>query len=316
MTAPDWIELASEVCAHAGIRHASLEIVRTWEHAQNAVYRLDGERYLKLYRHEAQRQFAVERCALQVLERAGLPAPRLLAAAWTPDLPPCVLSSGVAGTALEDAWPALDRADRLAMARELGALTAAIHRLPLAELARVEDEVGSGREAIERERSRRSAEIEGFRALSDAQRAELRRFLDEEARAYLDTPPVFGHCDLSHAHVFAARTAERWRVSAVIDWAEASIVTPEWDLAYLWFWTLNQDRDAMRALLAEGFYRDTSPPDRLARRCYAAVLHTDQWPLLWHHLRPARARHEFGPGPMVPQVTAFLFPPEIFGAAD
>ena len=63
-----WLELAAATCDHAGIQPGSIEVVRTWENTKNTVYRLGGQRYLKLYHRDAQRQFPVKRAAMQTLE--------------------------------------------------------------------------------------------------------------------------------------------------------------------------------------------------------------------------------------------------------
>ena len=49
MNNDEWLQLAATVCADAGIEPGSIEVVRTWEDTQNTVYRLEGQRYLKLY---------------------------------------------------------------------------------------------------------------------------------------------------------------------------------------------------------------------------------------------------------------------------
>ena len=164
-----WLELATAACDHAGIQPGSLEVVRTWEKTQNTVYRLGGQRYLKLYHCNAKRQFPIERAALQTLEAGGIPAPRLIAAAEGAERPPYVFITAIPGSSAEERWEALSRAEQLAIAREFGAVTAAYQQLPHHPLAAVEREMGGGRESIQFERTQRLAEIADTQALSSSQ---------------------------------------------------------------------------------------------------------------------------------------------------
>lgn len=320
-----WLELAVAACDHAGIQPGSIEVVRTWEKTQNTVYRLGGQRYLKLYHRDAQRQFPVECAALQTLEAGGIPAPRLIAAAERAELPPYVFSTAIPGASAEETWAALSRAEQLAVAHEFGAVTAAYHQLPHQRLAAVEQALGGGRESIEFERAQRLAEIDAAPTLPEdrrtlferlpTQRDDLIDFIKGEARDYCAVPPKFSHCDLSHAHLFVANTVGAWQFSGVIDWAEAMLVPPEWDLTYHWFWTFTRDQAAMKACL-QGYFADTRPPERFARRCFAAILHTYAWIEIWDALGGEFAQGQPKSGPLVRQMTEFLFPSEVFGPPD
>jgi len=325
MNNEDWLELAVVACDHAGIQPGSLEVVRTWEKTQNTVYRLDGQRYLKLYRHNAKRQFAVERSALQTLEAGGIPAPRLIAAAARAELPPYAFLSAVPGSSSEESWELLSCSEQLAVARQFGAITAAYQQLPHHRLAAVEREIGGGRESIQFEREQRLTEIEAaptlpeerrtFYDLHPAQRDELIHFVTVEAPDYFDVPLKFSHCDLSHAHFLMSNATGVWQCSGVIDWAEAMLVPPEWDVTYLWFWTFTRDAEAMKACL-QTYFADTRPPKRFARRCFAAILHTYSWVEIWHALRDEFAQRRPISDPLTHQMTEFLFPPKVFGPAD
>jgi hypothetical protein len=320
-----WMALAAAACDHAGIRSSSLEIVGTWQNNhRNLVCRLDAQHYLKLYTREPRRQFHAERCALQVMAEHGLPAPRLRAAASPDGLPPYIVTTAVTGASAEHAWGNLSRTEQLILAHEFGVITAAYHQLPQQQFAVVEDEVGGGHESIAFERKQRLAEIEAGPFLSESQRTlyeslpanrdTLIHFISSESPEHFKGPVVFSHCDLSHAHIFVSDTTGYWHVSGVIDWAETMLVPAEWDLTFHWFWTFTRDRDAMKAFL-KAYFNSIPPPDRFARRCFAAYLHTYDWVALWNALR-----NEFiykpNAGTLERQMTEFLFPPEVFGSPD
>jgi len=320
-----WLELATAVCDHAGIQPGSIEVIRTWEKTQNTVYRLGDQRYLKLYHRDPQRQFAVECAALQTLAAGGIPAPRLLAAAAPTGLPPYVFTTAVAGSSAEESWAALSRAEQLAIAHEFGAVTAAYHQLPHQQLAAVEQTFGGGAQSIQFERKQRLAEIAAASTLPEErrtfydglsiQRDDLISFINDEAPEYFAVPLKFSHCDLSHAPIFVANATDAWRFSGVIDWAEAMLVPPEWDITYHWFWTFTRDQAAMQACL-QAYFADSQPPARFARRCFAAILHTYAWVEIWTALRGQFAQSQSRSGSLVRQMTEFFFPPAVFGSPD
>lgn len=320
-----WLELATAACDHAGIKPESVEVIRTWEHTQNTVYRLGGQRYLKLYHRNAARQFPIECAALQTLEAGGIPAPRLIAAAKPTGLPPYTIVTAVSGSSAEECWETLSRAEQLAVACEFGAVTAAYQQLPHQQITAAEQEVDGERETIEFERAQRLAEIEALPTLPEESRTlydlppvqldDLSYFITDEAPDYFAVPLTFNHCDLSHAHLFVSNETGDWRFSGVIDWAEAMLVPPEWDITYHWFWTFTRDRAAMKACL-QGYFADTKPPERFARRCFAAILHTYAWVEIWTALRGEFAEGQPRSGSFTRQSIEFLFPPEIFGSPD
>lgn len=320
----NWLELATAVCDHAEIQPGAIEVVRTWETTQNTVYRLEEQRYLKLYHRDPQRQFAVECAALQTLATGGIPAPRIIAASTPVDLPPYVFTTAVPGSSAEESWAWLPRAEQLAVAHAFGAVTAAYHQLPHQPLAAVEQTFGGGAESIHFERAQRLAEIAAAPTLPAEQRtfydglsphADLIDFITSEAPESFTVPLKFSHCDLSHAHLFVAQETGAWRFSGVIDWAEAMLVPSEWDLAYHWFWTFRPDQAAMQASL-RAYFADTRPPERFARRCFAAILHTYAWVEIWTALREEFIQSQPRTGSLVRQMTEFLFPPAVFGSPD
>jgi aminoglycoside phosphotransferase (APT) family kinase protein len=224
------------------------------------------------------------------------------------------------GATAEDTWEHVPRAEQLAIARSLGTITAAIHRLPQQALAAVERRFGGRDEhIIAPERAKRVAEIEATDRLSVRQRDDLLRFLHEEAREHLDGLQKVAHFDLAHNHIYLSRATRAWQVAGIIDWAEAVLGPPEWDVVYLWHWTftaiwhgrLTRDREAMRACLGT-LFADHHPPERFARRCLAALLHTPSMSLLW----PYFAARENGARDVVRDMTAYFFPSDVFGPPD
>ena len=309
-----WIELAVATCDHAGIDYGSIETIATWDqlYCANAVYRIGGQRYLKVFGPTAERQFHVERSVLRTLEdHTVIPAPRIVAEGERTQGSPYLILTDVLGLTAEDVWEALSRSEQLAIAGELGAITAVIHRLPQQDLATVEQQFGGSSEHIKAEQSRLVAQIEATGTLSAQRCDDMIRFLTGEAQEHLESPSKLAHCELAHNHIYLSRETGTWQVAGFIDWADAMLGPPEWDITFLWFWTFTRDREAMRDCLRT-FYADSRPPDQFARRCLAAILHTHSGPGLWAEFSEQRGGSE----PIEREMTEYLFPPEVFGPPD
>ncbi len=310
-----WLEVAYAACDHAGLKRGPIETVVTWDqqYCANAVYRLDDGSFLKVYGPAAERQFHVERAVLGTLEdHPVIPAPRILAGGEREQAPPYLVLAPIQGETAEDVWDDLIRSEQLEIARRLGKITAAIHRLALEDLAAVERKLGGREEhVIQPLIGRRQAEIEAADRLSVRQRDELLGFLHEEARQHLDASLKVTHFDMAHNHLYLAPRAGAWEVTGVIDWAEAVLGPPEWDVVYLWHWTFTSDPEAMRECLGT-FLDGQAQPERFARRCMAALFYTYSMHLLW----PDFAAQQDGSGPVVRQMTEFFFPPDLFGPPD
>jgi hygromycin-B 7''-O-kinase len=249
---------------------------------------------------------------LRTLEdHKAIPAPCIIAEEERTQSPPYLILTEVSGSTAEDVWEELSRSEQLAIARELGAITAAIHRLPQQDLAAVEQQFGGRREHIKAEQAQRIAQIEATETLSTQRRDDMIHFLKVEAREHLDGPPKLAHCELAHNHLYLSQERGAWKVAGFIDWADAMLGPPEWDVTFLWFWTFSRDREAMRDCLRT-LYADSRPPDQFARRCLAAILHTHSGPELWAEF----AERGGGSESIEREMTEFLFPPEVFGPPD
>lgn len=321
MDREQWIDLAVAACDDAGIEYGPIEIILTWDqkfsdydaYRNSAVFRIGGQRCLKLYSPTSERRFHVERSVLQTLveHTSTIPAPRFIAARERSHLPPYLIMTEIAGSTIEDSWENLTCAEQLAIAREIGTITAAIHCLPQADLAEVERQFGGRREYAQLMQAERMAEIEAAERFSTPQRDAVLHYLIGEAQEFLAEPPKVTHSDFSHAHIYMARETETVKVTGLIDWAEAMLGPPEWDIAFHWFWTFSRDREAMRACLST-FCPDGQLPERFARRCLSTHLYSFSMGELW----PSFAESGGASESIVREMTAFFFPSDVFGPPD
>lgn len=117
MDSESWIELAIAACNQANIKPGAIETIATWDQAYcaNAVYRINGQQYLKLFGPTAERQFHIERALLRILEaHPAIPAPRIVAAGERASGPPYLLLTGIPGNTAENVWDELERSQQLA----------------------------------------------------------------------------------------------------------------------------------------------------------------------------------------------------------
>lgn len=315
-----WLDLAADACDHAGVAYEWIEPITTWHqkfddfdaYRNNAVFRLNGQRCVKLYGPESSQQFHKERATLQIFaDHPGLPAPQFIAAAARSNQPPYLIMTEIAGETLQQSWDMMSRAELRAVAREIGTITAAYLLLPHDRLATIEQQFDTRTTQIRQMQAERKAEIEGMAQFTDQQRAELLHFLYGEALDYLNVPPKLTHSDLSHAHIFVTQQSGGWHVSGVIDWAEAMLGPAEWDTGFHWFWTFSKDQDTMRECL-NTLYAEGGPPDHLARRCFGTHMYTYSMNEVWSYLNTTLTPEDS----VVQQLTAFFFPSDVFGPPD
>jgi aminoglycoside phosphotransferase (APT) family kinase protein len=318
MNNAQWKEFAAAACDDAGIKQESLEIITTWdqkfEHVDlfrnNAVFRINNQYILKIVGTDALWHFNIERAVLQTLSEA-IPAPRLIASGIIENGSPFIIMSEIAGETLQNAWGELSPLELRQIAREIGAITAQLHRQPQDKLAAVEAEFGGRNESFEEMKTDRIAEIKAMDRFSTRHKNELLEFLYGEARDFLDVPPAFTHADFSHDHIYLTREYNELRVSGLIDWGEAMLGPPEWDIAFHWFWTFSQDHDTMRECI-DAYYQDAPRPDRFARRCFATHFYTYSMNEVWDYFTESVDDSES----IVRAMITSLFPQEIFGAPD
>jgi len=159
-----------------------------------------------------------------------------------------LISAHVPGAQIEAVLPGLDEADLERIAGELGRFMRAFHAVavpgferPFGPWSRYLGERLAG--APDLHRSRRV----------DPERVEqITAFLDEQSPALRALgPPVLIHADLTAEHVMLVEERGRWRLSGVLDLADAMIAPAELDLVAPFVELFRGRRGAQRRLMAE-----------------------------------------------------------------
>ncbi len=140
-----WREVMASIAeAHGG------GALRQMEQGSVLVALLGGQRVIKLYPPFLQDHFDFESAVLARLGgRLQVPTPTL-EATGTRDGWPYLVMSQLAGDGLEAVWPSLDERGKCTLLRQLGALAAEVHALPVGDIAgfapRWEDFIDAQRE--------------------------------------------------------------------------------------------------------------------------------------------------------------------------
>ncbi len=253
----------------------------------NMVYALDDARVLKVCAPLHAEEAMAEVAALEVVSQAalGLPTPELLAHGEEQGGWRWLVMTRLPGVVARSVWHTLDHAERLHIITQLGAWIAASHAsaplqaLPLSPLRG---------DWPTRQRWLR----EGLVA-RQARYGASALWLDQIAPylsdwAPIDSPTTIQHADLHTGNLMVRQAQGRWRLSGLLDFADARRAPALYDIASPLVSLARGDAQLVRALLEAALGEDA------ARALDARVV--GQWVLLheFSHL-PYYARLDYMP---------------------
>jgi hygromycin-B 7''-O-kinase len=183
-------------------------------------------------------------CARLFAGRLPAAAPRLVATGalggW-----PYVVTSRVPGVPIASVWPGLADAERVLLASEIGATVGALRGIPTAS------DSGAAADAwrafladVEGNRDARQRGLGVPEARIDEARERLRH-----AASARDASLVWLHTELLGEHLFVDRDATGWRLTGVIDWADARVGHPDYEVAALVEFVFRGARGCLEAFL-------------------------------------------------------------------
>lgn len=181
---------------------------------------------------------------------------------------PYLVTTRIPGVAIDRVWADLDSATRQALAVELGAALRAMHDLDGAHLAAITEPWSTFRPA----QRGRCLSRERDKGLSAPRLAQLEAYLDRLDRIpEPQAKPAILHTEVGPSHVLV----EGDRIGGLIDFGDAMVGDPEYDLAPVGMFVTRGDRHALGALcraygLADDDLADPQRPHRLLRH---ALLH-------------------------------------------
>ena len=178
------------------------------------------------------------------------------------------VSTRLRGQAIDAVWNDLDAAVRLDLATQLGEAIAAMHQLAASRVAALTEPWAEFR-PLQRGRC---LDVEAEKGSMPDRLAELDRFLRRTDA--IDAPKSMSsllHTEIGPSHVLV----EDGRITGLIDFGDAMVGDPEYDLAPVGLFVTRGDRAAFRTFgLAYGLdAADLGDPNRPARLLRHAVLH-------------------------------------------
>lgn len=260
-------------------------------------------------------QMASERGWLAHVDGAlSVATPRVVAegeiAGW-----PYTVMTRVPGTPLGTVWETLDHAARTQLARDVGRLVAELHGLALP--AEHEAWEPYAIDAVADARATRARLIASDPLVTPALVEEVERFLAEAvgsdssdgvsaaaAAGFGDGRRVLLHTELLDQHVLVDASGDHPRPCGLIDFADARVGPPEYDVPALVEFVLKDEPGALDAL-CEGLGGD------LARRDAAATDRLLAWSLCHRFAHLGRMVRAAGGASDLDTLRARLFPPRV-----
>lgn len=178
-----------------------------------------------------------------------------------------LVSDRLHGTPARDLLPTLTERERVDLAEALGAALAALHRVPCDDLPTLTVDW----EAFAQERVAACAAFQRKHGFEDEALAALPELLADAAPLVPDARRVLMHADLHHEHALLEQRSGAWALTGIIDFGDAAVGHPDYELVTPVFLVVKDHREALRAFFdAVGFRCD----ERASRRLMAwSVLH-------------------------------------------
>lgn len=254
-----WRAAVLEVCRADGIE---CDVVAAFADGANLVAAVDDRWVVKIFPPFHHHQWESERRVLAYLRGKELPlkVPALIAEGTRDDRWPYLIMEKLPGQVLETCWASFEPRDRARVVEQIGSAMAAVHRLPLGELATLEPEWRSFlRQQKTRCRTRHSDQgapswfEQGVEALVNAHALDQ----DLEQRVLLTG-------EYTPFNLLAQRDQAGWQLTGMIDFADAMIGPPDYDLLGPSMFTCSGDPLLVSALF-RGYFGQAHLPDRSAR---------------------------------------------------
>jgi hygromycin-B 7''-O-kinase len=238
-----WRPAVVEVCARHDVR---VEPFRPFASGSNLVAGVGGDRVVKIFPPFHRHQWESEHRVLAHLDgRVAAPVPRLVAHGERPDGWTYVVISLLPGVGLDTTWSQLARADQAQLLERIGAVMAEIHALPTDGLADLPPDWDAFL----------AAQVAGCRARHERQGAPAWLIAQVEsfvARSLPTLPasfrPVVLTGEYTPFNLLVSPTPAGCALSGMIDFGDAMIGLPDYDLLGPCLFLAAGDRDLLAAL--------------------------------------------------------------------
>jgi hygromycin-B 7''-O-kinase len=164
------------------------------------------------------------------------------------------------GVSLRDARGSLSDGDRLRIAAQIGEALGSLHAVPTDGLAPLRIDWS----AFALERTRLAGAFQARHGLSGPAVDGLPALFEQARPLVVDDRRALLHADLHHEHILLVQRDNRWNVHAIIDFGDAVVGHPEYELITPVFLAVGPHHDALLAFFsALGFRCDEQSATRL-----------------------------------------------------
>jgi hygromycin-B 7''-O-kinase len=243
----------------------------------NLVFRADDGPWLKISPPYWRDAFDAEvRVTEAVVDRLTAPVPAIIESGELEDWR-YLVSTNVPGVQIQSVLAGLGEDELELIAGDLGQFMGAFHAVAIPGFER---EFGAWSRYLD-ERLADARALHSSRRVDPARVEEIAAFLADQAQALSALgPPVLIHADLTAEHVMLVETDGRWRLSGILDLADAMIAPAELDLVAPFVELFRGRRGPQRRLLAESGVRAVAEPFSqtvMAVALQHRFVHFDHW---------------------------------------
>lgn len=278
MDAAYWRPYVAHLCARHGLTPCGE--IRSGLPGTCPVFIVDGRAVVKFYGalFGGGAGFRLERAMYALLATdPAIPAPALLASGelfpggdgwpW-----PYIVTRVIPGTSLTEAGGRVPYADRVAVARFLGPVVRRIHAMEPGPEGPLRPSWEAFVAFLEERRARCVESHKVWGSLPEHLVAQLDAYLPPVSDLVdQGVPPRVLHCDLNADHVLGAFQGGRWWPAGIIDFADAKVGDPMYELVALHIGLFRCDKHLLRTFLAE-YGADGVLRHDFARRAMAMTL--------------------------------------------
>lgn len=205
-----------------------------------AVFIVDATAVIKFFPPMVARDFARELAVYQLITPHIPHIPKLLGCGVFKDRIswPYLVVSRITGEAWRDLRPTLPRSDALAVMRTLGGVIRSTHDIRLSQSG-AWPASGDWADLVESRLHGVGQDLSAGTALPSEVIAKIER--EMAATDWFSTRACLVHADLTEDHLLLDRRDGGWEMNGLIDWADAEVADPIYDLVTFWFSICRRD---------------------------------------------------------------------------
>ncbi len=238
----------------------------------------NGQQYvIKFYETQffsGTRSYWVEHELYQWLPSAlPIAIPRLLGSGTLEDSGtwPYIITSVIPGTSFGEVRPMVGTADTTTLAIMLGNILAQLHRIPVQSAPFLVELRNAFGQFINRQYELCVANHRQWNTLPAHLIAQIPRYLAAHEHFYNPLSACLIHADLTHDHVLGEFQDGKWRMTGLIDFGDAWVGDPIYELVALHLSIFQLDRQLLKTFLA-AYTLDSAVRNRFVKRAMLATL--------------------------------------------